>query len=359
MSVKYRFCSWVPLNKINYPILLFNASPGALSLLSGDIDEDAIPWESVLEKGSSDVIAWVASKYPERIYWDALSSNSCDEAVSMLTANPDKVFWKNLSPSGSSASIALLRSAPIEKLDFNKLSGNPDPEVVKFLMENESHIDWRALSANTNPVAIALLATEPGCVRWSILSEYQSNEGLELASGELEDCIDMCALSANSCNRAIEILSNNLDEIEWHSLSGNPNPGATALLRGAIDEIDWSELCSVATPEAIALLAEHRDEIDWGRLAKNPAAGALLAEKTAELACSDFSWGDMVENIYPDSEVRFDTPVISKRCIDIIENLSNPTRYADAVAFNDVWMKDVKFWYNLTENPCIIEQYYD
>ena len=58
----------------------------------------------------------------------------------------------------------------------------------------------------------------------------------------------------------------NIDKINWHLLSGNPN--AIELLKENKDKINWFNLNY--NPNAIELLKENKDKIIWNYFSKNP-----------------------------------------------------------------------------------------
>ena len=68
-----------------------------------------------------------------------------------------------------------------------------------------------------------------------------------------------------------------LDDIDWESLSSNPN--AIDLLQKYSHKINWSWLSGNTNPRAIEMLKTHSHSIDWRILSANPAAIDMLKNK--------------------------------------------------------------------------------
>lgn len=72
--------------------------------------------------------------------------------------------------------------------------------------------------------------------------------------------------------RAISLLEQHPEKIDWYWLSGNPN--AVPLLEKNLDKVDWSMLSS--NPNAVHLLKKNLDKVDWLRLSDNHSAEAMI-----------------------------------------------------------------------------------
>lgn len=68
-----------------------------------------------------------------------------------------------------------------------------------------------------------------------------------------------------------------LDDIDWESLSSNPN--SIDLLQKYSHKINWSWLSGNTNPRAIEMLKTHSHLIDWRVLSANPAAIDMLKSK--------------------------------------------------------------------------------
>ena len=72
--------------------------------------------------------------------------------------------------------------------------------------------------------------------------------------------------------KAIHLLEQNLDKINWERLSENPK--AIHLIEQNPDKVNWRGLSK--NPKAIHLLEQNPDKINWYDLSKNPNAIHLL-----------------------------------------------------------------------------------
>ncbi len=115
--------------------------------------------------------------------------------------------------------------------------------------------------------------------------------------------------------RAIRLLEQNQDKINWVYLSSNPE--AIHLLEKNIDKINWRELSS--NPAAIHLLEKNPDKIEWFRLSSNPAAIHLLEKHQDKIV-----WRELATNTNPDAFILFEK------------------NYSKLMYFD---------WYNLCKNP--------
>ena len=89
---------------------------------------------------------------------------------------------------------------------------------------------------------------------------------------KLLDWIDINKLSFLSCNKndkAIELLKQNFDKIDWMKLSSNKNDKAIKLLKQNQDKIDWYYLSSNENDKAIELLKQNQDKINWRIFSSN------------------------------------------------------------------------------------------
>ena len=97
------------------------------------------------------------------------------------------------------------------------------------------------------------------------------------------DKINWHSLSYNP--NAIHLLEQNMDKINWYSLSRNPN--AIHLLEQNIDKICWYSLSY--NPNAIHLLEQNIDKINWYNLSANPNAIHLLEQNIDKIAFYNLS----------------------------------------------------------------------
>ena len=117
-----------------------------------------------------------------------------------------------------------------EKINWANLSSNANPEVIELLKENPHNISWWYLSDNPN--AIELLKERVDYENTLSKKEFGRLVGYNGINWDL--------LSKNP--NAIELLKANRQNINWESLSENPNPEAIELLKANPKKIDWKYL---------------------------------------------------------------------------------------------------------------------
>ena len=84
------------------------------------------------------------------------------------------------------------------------------------------------------------------------------------------DKIDWFNLSANNCDKALDLLEQNKDKIDWKMLMRyNNNPRAIKLMEEHKDlKIDWFELCH--NRNALNLFEKNTDKLTYNSLSDNP-----------------------------------------------------------------------------------------
>lgn len=160
-------------------------------------------------------------------------------------------------------------------LSSNGLSENP--EAVYYLSKPENHhkINWDSISDNTNSDAIPFLMNNLQKVNWTILPR---NEALfpiveQHWSNMRKSGKIIGIMSSNP--RAINILEQNRDKINWSNLSSNP--AAIHILQRNMNKIDWNNLSS--NPSAMHILQKNMDKVHWTRLTQNPSAMYILKDE--------------------------------------------------------------------------------
>ena len=121
--------------------------------------------------------------------------------------------------------------------------------------------------------------------------------------------INLSWLSGNTNPRAIEMLKTHSHLIDWRVLSANP--AAIDMLKSKIekeskmnerqleklkDKIDWDMLSQNPNPEAIKILKANPDNINLDFLSANPAAIDILKANT-----DDISWYELSANTNPEA----------------------------------------------------------
>jgi hypothetical protein len=285
------------LKKIDWSYL--SANPGAIELLRDQIQ---------LQKNGQSLT---------KIYWGLLAMNPNPEAIELLKENKEKIDWSVLSK--NSNAIELLRDQiqleenepeSRQNIDWQRLASNPDPDAIDFveqrlnsgkltlgdidfyLMINPSDkafdLHKRIIEKNPNP--------KQKLIKLINLARKSSNNPNNNAIDFLEQTqkenpkeriIRWRDLSKNPCDSAIRLLTERVqfernnegdDEIDWSSLSRNPN--AIDLLKEQFEyektnnnnpkKIHWPEFSENPNREVIDILEENKDKIRWKELSTNP-----------------------------------------------------------------------------------------
>ena len=186
-------------------------------------------------------------------------------------------------------SLKLLDWIPMEKLNRNWLKNNP-----KFFQFNKKEVSTETLWRN--PLAISFIEfvinndPDDPCIFWE---EVCANpEAIHLIKRELKrnpDNIDWRSLSSNP--NAIDILRENMRKICWWSLSENPN--AISLLQENIGKINWEQLSK--NTNAIPILEKNKDKIYWKYICMNPNATHIIKTQMATYP-ERINWASLSNN---------------------------------------------------------------
>lgn len=334
---------------INYPRLSNNTNPKAVELLRQRIIEESNMSDDAYKKEKNKIAWITVAKNPylldifkenmDKIRWDYLSSNSM--AINILLANKSRIDFDGLSENTSTRAIKYLsKPENLEKISWGHLSGNPNPYAIKllYLPENYKKIVWETLPSNPNRKVIKLLSDKwesekkmeeefpdeynklknylddsdsdgsdsdgdgyypliiwsgsicrnqnaIGLLRKKIAEEKKMEEEFPYEYEELPDKekVNWEILSGNP--KAIKLLEENYDKIDWKALCGNINPDAIDLIKRRLQEkpsdIDWEVLSGSLNPRAIELLETNQDKIFWGVFSYNstPRAIELLRKR--------------------------------------------------------------------------------
>jgi len=205
-----------------------------------------------------------------------LHSDIIDKKKISFSDIPDDVIKKLIKKYKLLLKYNLREWIPLRKiLEF--ISLNPNAIDFLSLPENKKYIDWGQLSKNTNPNAIELLNAE--------IMKNPNNPN-----------IDWYTLSGNP--NAIEILDKHRDKIEWADFSGNTSPKTIQIIkenqvdiasRGYYRELNtyWYTISRNTSTEAINFISspENYHNIFWDFFSANtnPKAIEMLIVKEREL----------------------------------------------------------------------------
>jgi len=211
-----------------------------------------------------------------------------------------RLSWKELSSNPNAIELlgakikieTAMKAAAMSKAAYKKL-------------DDSKKVDWTALSGN--PEAIKLLKENVKDIDWGALSGNPNPNAIEMLKGNLKD-IDWYALSGNSNPKAIEMLSDNPTKINWKALSRNPN--AINLLITEPNKIDWKELSS--NTGAIDLLTRNPEKIDWEALSGNPNAIELLRENKSKIVWHFLSTNPNAIKLFTENPDKIDRWFLSR-----------------------------------------------
>ena len=255
-----------------------------LNKLPSDIIEQIVGNYKSLLPSKYVLRKWVKK---EELNWSMLSENPC--AIDLLKEkiqqekSMDKEDYKKLKAD--------------EKVNWLKLSMNP--EAIDILKKYHHDIVWCSLCDNKNPRAVDMIFErmeyEKQLAPYSIEDEdYDEDNDEDEAS---KDCyflyrvwIDRMCYNENL--RIIDLLRERIEleknrehymtlnineKIDWVQLSSNPHPKAIELLAENLDKVDWTVLSE--NPGAIELLKANPHKISWRYLSLNKSAGELLKQR--------------------------------------------------------------------------------
>ena len=300
---KYVLREWVKKEDLDWSMLSEN--PCAIDLLKEKIEQEkSMDKEDYKKLKVEEKVNWIKlsmnseaidilKKYPNDITWCSLCDNKNPLAVDMIL---DRIEYEKQLPHSSNEDDEDEVEFYIYRIWFDRLSYSEHPRIIELLRErieleknidqymtlnDFDKIDWIHLSNNTHPMAIDLLSENLDKVDWIVLSE---NPG------------------------AIELLKANPDKISWRYLSCNPNAGELLKQRHYHEnslsvpeyyklelnnKLSWEFLS--ANPCAIELLKANPARIHWKELTRNPEAIDMLKNKPRSVSVDDFYFG-LAEN---------------------------------------------------------------
>jgi hypothetical protein len=151
----------------------------------------------------------------------------------------------------------------------NWIDMSQNPAAIHLLLKNLDKIEWESFSMN--PAAWPWLCEHPEKIDTNII--WSNPAALDWLL-EQKWPIDWDWLSINCSLRAISLLEQNFDKVNWNYAHGNS--GAMKLLRMHWKHnggrINWIQLSFNTHPDAIKMLHEHEDSRELHRVewAYNP-----------------------------------------------------------------------------------------
>ena len=213
---------------INHPLrynvrgLVVNPNPRAGELLADYLREKK--WSSNRSKqkfykcsirclcaSESSAVMDIVAELPDNLIdWVALSLNSCDKAIEILQANPERINWHAMAKNPATKAFAMFLEHFDIEIQTNRLPGylcealsaNTNPNILAFVDINRiGH--WARLSSN--PAAGKILLENQSKIVWIKLSQNNSDIAMDLLDSHPEN-IDMFELSQNRHPRAPELI---------------------------------------------------------------------------------------------------------------------------------------------------------
>ena len=221
---------------------------------------------------------------PSKLVLKSLHCN-CRAFDYLLEYHMDDINWKNLCYNATDDTLIAI---PDECLDWIYVSANPTVTAVHRVKKNPHKIYWCSLLSN--PMAIDI-----------IVEKFE----------KIKKLYYITLLSKNPHPKAIELLTNNMDKIDWFYLSLNPS--AWKLLEQYPEKIDWNGLSLNTNSNAVKMLLknptkivlynfnrntnpmvidylkEHPEKIVWSELCVNASAEELIRENQHKIVWSSLS----------------------------------------------------------------------
>ena len=339
--IPYKLRDWIDNSKLEYDWCGLSRNPYAIQLL--EKNPDKIDWNA-LSSNPSPLAISMLEKYIKThpnildkdnwsyLNWFYLSLNPY--AIHLLEKNVDKIHWDALSANRSPLIMRLFEKNP-DKIDWHTLSRNPSPAAIHLLEQNIDKIHWRALFRNENPSALHLIEKRIYWWRWwqwkrpeesDIFAIPKFIEGMWKLSSQdpsffLNNSLDWRLSSLSENPYAVHILEEYLlrtlrtNIINWNLLCTNPNPLVERILEKYPQQIDWRALATNTSSWAMRLLEKNPDKIDWGMLSGNSSPFAIrIMEKNRD----KINWYGLSQN---------------PNAIHLLEEIYNKHRKWDCFAF--------------------------
>lgn len=272
---KYKLRDWIDEKELYPSQLSFN--PLAVDFL--EEHPNMICWIGICMNESPDIVR-LLRRNVSLLEWDMISAYS--RSIEFLEENIDKLCWRSLS--ANPVAVPLLKRCIEDggNREINKYCLSCNSGAGSILKNNPKYISWEGLSTNQSPEIVPLLEANLDKVNWNNISANPSPGVVSIIKKEIEQDgyrVSLYRLSGNPSFEVMSIIESNIDKndsIDWYDLSKNPK--AVHILRNNIDKIDWDSLCENESPEAIDLLQEYPENINWDKLSGN-CYGIPILEK--------------------------------------------------------------------------------
>jgi hypothetical protein len=218
-----------------------------------------------------------------------LSKNS--DAIHILIQNPDLIDWYMLSTNSSYKALEIIEQNIIN--DINKKKGIETKKLPIHCdkIYSDCPAFWRLLATNTNPKAVELIEKyyklneeyfnldSVTIDLWRYLSKNENKNAIDLLE-KYPQYINWETILENQNPKAIEIIEKNLDKIyvdDWPILSGNP--AAIHIFKDPeyLKKVyEWSYISK--NKKAMPILQDNLDKVEWIAFSSNPSAINIIIQ---------------------------------------------------------------------------------
>lgn len=265
-------------------------------------------WE-YLSANSSDFAMCILKQFPEYINWYYLSQNPAESAIDLLDKNPDNIYPFPLAKNTNPRAGYLFDKYNIKKY-WSGLCKNPADYALDWIEANPNEIDWVTLAENPSPRALDLIENN--------------------SYGKLK------TLCGNPSDRAINMmhLPNSLSLLEYAILSKNPAEKAIDILLQYPESIDFDRFSMNPSPRAIQYLRDHPHRINWDSIFANSSDQVvpLLREYIRENELTPTQWRNLCRyhaQHFPEMFIRLDYPKMRERWRLLKEELETVVLHPD------------------------------
>ena len=288
----YKLRKEIEVSQLNLKRLINNPHPGTSKILAENLDElDMDDFYEMLEYPN--FMELIITRLSIILNSPYLSKNS--DAMHILIKDPYLIDWAMLSTNPSSKALEIIEENIIN--DNNTYSGSTRKELAiqcnRIYSDYPSF--WRLLTTNTNPKAIEIIEkyyyklyplefdAEEVIDFWTDLCR---NPNATHLIEKYPHYIDWKTILENPSPKAVEIIEKNLDKIyedDFPILSGNPSAVHIFEKPENLNKLfDWSYLCKNLNPKAIDIIVNNWDKVDWFAFSQNPSAIHIILQLLQE-----------------------------------------------------------------------------
>jgi hypothetical protein len=170
-------------------------------------------------------------------------------------------------------------------------SDEDNNSIIEFYKKNPDGIETFYFATHPSNKAIEIMTNNIDIIHLDgLICNNNPNIGplLELTKHRFDFYNYECLCESHN-PAAMLFLEKNLDQIDWILLSENSSEGAIRLLEKHLDKIKWKQLSS--NPSAIHILRDNLDKINWKELCKNPNAIDIIKQNMDKI-----NWKELCKN---------------------------------------------------------------